>query len=95
MLAKIACRWYQKQEQAALARKAMSILHYLDTAGELNHLLGLAVLQAIDTGNTVSDGQDTTGLLDINGRVEAADAVLEDRGDLGGGYYSSKKIWGV
>ena len=58
---------------------------YLDTAGELNHLLGLAVLQAIDTGNTVSDGQDTAGLLDVDGRVKAADAVLEDRGDLGGG----------
>jgi hypothetical protein len=59
---------------------------YLDTAGELNHLLGLAVLQSIDTGNTISNGQDTAGLLDIDGGVEAADAVLEDGGDLRGGY---------
>ena len=58
---------------------------YLDTAGEFNHLLGLAVLQTIDTGNTVSNGQDTTGLLDINGRVVAADALLKNGGDLRGG----------
>jgi hypothetical protein len=59
-------------------------LHYLDTAGELNHLLGLAVLQTVDTGNTISNGQDTAGLLDIDGGVEAVDAVLKDRGDLRG-----------
>jgi hypothetical protein len=62
--------------------------HTLDTAGELNHLLGLAVLQTVDTGNTVSNGQDTAGLLDIDGGVEAADAVLEDGGDLRGGRLS-------
>ena len=64
----------------------MCAIVYLDTAGELNHLLGLAVLQTVDTGNTISDGQDTTGLLDVDGRVKAADAVLKDRGDLRSGY---------
>ena len=33
---------------------------YLQSGGELNHLLGLDVLQAIDTGDTVTDAQHAT-----------------------------------
>ena len=31
--------------------------------GELHHLLSLDVLEAIDTSNTVTNGQDTSSLL--------------------------------
>ena len=57
-------------------------LAYLETAGEFNHLLGLAVSQTIDTGNTVSDGQDATSLLQILVGLGAQDLLLKDAGDL-------------
>jgi hypothetical protein len=63
-------------------------LHYvcqythLKTAGEFNHLFGLAVLQTIDTGNTVTNGQDASSLLDIDITGGTEDALLEDGGDL-------------
>jgi hypothetical protein len=55
---------------------------YLKTAGELNHLFSLDVLQTIDTGNTVTNGQDTTSFLEVNFRVGTQDALFENRGDL-------------
>jgi hypothetical protein len=55
---------------------------HLETAGEFNHLFGLAVLQTIDTGNTVTNGQDASSLLDINVSSGTEDALLEDRGNL-------------
>jgi len=38
---------------------------YADTRRELNHLLSLDVLEAIDTGDTVTDREDTTSLLNV------------------------------
>jgi hypothetical protein len=57
---------------------------YLETAGELNHLFGLDVLQTIDTGNTITNGQDTTGFLEVDFRVGTEDALFKDRRDFGG-----------
>ena len=55
---------------------------YLETAGELHHLLGLAVLEAVDASDTVTDGQDATGLLQILVGLLAEDLLLQDAGDL-------------
>lgn len=55
---------------------------YLKTARELNHFFGLNVLQTIDTGNTVTNGQDTTGFLEISFRGSTEDALLKDRRDF-------------
>lgn len=38
---------------------------YLNTTGKGNHFLCLHVLQSIDTGNTISNGQHFTGLVNI------------------------------
>jgi len=37
--------------------------HTLDTAVKLNHLLGLDVLQTVNSGNTITNSQNLTGLL--------------------------------
>ena len=42
---------------------------YLESRRELNHLLGLDVLESVDTSDTVTDAQHTAGLLKL-GRAE-------------------------
>ncbi len=51
---------------------------YTKAAREFHHFLGLDVLESIDTGNTVSNGQDTTGLLELRESRGLEDALLED-----------------
>merc|ERR1711953_578117 len=56
--------------------------HPLQSGAEFNHLLGLDVLEAIDTGDTVSDGEDTAGLLEVDGGGGGQNSLLQDGGDL-------------
>eukprot|EP00158_Paraphelidium_tribonemae_P003919 Partr_v1_DN26465_c0_g1_i1_m23719 len=56
--------------------------HALNTGRELHHLLGLDIAKTIDTSNTVTDGQDTTGLLQIDILTGAKDAVLQNGSDF-------------
>jgi len=63
--------------------------HSTDTRGELNHFLGLNVLKTVDTGDTVSNGQDATGLLKVATCGSTGDAALEDGGNLGSSWLSS------
>ena len=55
---------------------------YLETAGELNHLLGLDVLQTINTSDAITDTQNPAGLLQLHLVAEPQDTLLQDRGDF-------------
>lgn len=57
--------------------------HALQSGGELHHLIGLDVVQTVDTGDTVTDAQHTAGFLQISLGGDAQDALLQDVGDLG------------
>merc|ERR1712079_171445 len=56
--------------------------HALQSGAEFHHLLGLDVLEAIDTSDTVSDGEHAAGLLEVDGGGGAQDSLLQDGGDL-------------
>jgi len=56
--------------------------HTLDAGGELNHLLGLDVSETMDSGNTVTNGQDLTGLLEVRGGRGTSDALFQKSGDF-------------
>ena len=56
--------------------------HALESRAELNHLLGLDVLESINTGDTVSNGEHTASLLEIDSGGGAKHSLLEDGGDL-------------
>merc|ERR1719412_1741247 len=56
--------------------------HALQSGAELHHLLGLDVLEAIDTGDTVSDGEHAAGLLEVDGGGGAQNPLLQDGRDL-------------
>merc|ERR1712186_323633 len=58
--------------------------HALQSGAELHHLLGLDVLEAIDTGDTVSNGEHTAGLLQVDSGGGRQDSLLQDGGDLSG-----------
>merc|ERR1711884_273211 len=59
--------------------------HALQARAEFHHLLCLDVLETIDTGNTVSNGEDTASLLQVGGGGGAKDPLLKDGGDLAQG----------
>merc|ERR1711963_470787 len=59
--------------------------HALEARAELHHLLGLDVLETIDTGNTVSNGKDTASLLQVGSGGGAQDPLLKDGRDLAQG----------
>merc|ERR1719331_272861 len=59
--------------------------HALQARAEFHHLLSLDVLQTIDTGNTVSNGEDTASLLQVGSGGGAKDPLLQDGGDLAQG----------
>merc|ERR1719384_119770 len=59
--------------------------HALQARAEFHHLLSLDVLQTIDTGNTVSDGEDTASLLQVGSGGSSEDPLLQDGGDLAQG----------
>merc|ERR1719312_2434787 len=56
--------------------------HALQSGAELHHLFGLDVLETIDTSNTVSNGQDTSSFLEIDGGSSSKNSFLKDGGDL-------------
>ena len=58
--------------------------HPLQSGAELHHLLGLDVLEAIDTGDTVSNGEHTAGLLQVDSGGGGQDSLLQDGGNLSG-----------
>jgi len=60
-------------------------VNYLETTGELNHFFGLTVLETVNTGNTITNRQDTTSLLEVNFRVGTQDTLFKDGRDLRGG----------
>src|ERR1700759_1056800 len=51
---------------------------------ELDHLAGLDVVQSIDAGDTVTDGQHLSDFGDLGLLAEILDLVLEDRGNFRG-----------
>lgn len=60
-------KWADNKNQACLYRSSKVFAaqtgvkeNYLQSGGELNHLFGLDVLEAIDTGNTVTNAQDAS-----------------------------------
>merc|ERR1712073_1945 len=59
--------------------------HSLQAGAELHHLLGLDVLEAVDTGDTVSNREHTAGLLQVDGGGGRENSLLQDGGDLSQG----------
>src|SRR4029077_13854960 len=51
---------------------------------ELDHLTGLDVIQPVDTGDTVTDGQHLSNFGDLGLLAKILDLVLEDRGNFRG-----------
>ena len=58
--------------------------HALGAVLELDHLAGLDLVEAVDAGDAVADGQHPADLGDLRLGAEVRDLLLEDRGDLGG-----------
>ena len=52
---------------------------------ELGKTIYLDVLETVNTGDTVSDGEDTAGLLHVGDGGGAKDPLLQDAGDFIGG----------
>lgn len=69
----------------ALVVLAARVKTYLKTRAELNHFLGLDVLKAVDTGDTITNGQHAASLLELRLAGLVEDAVLKDAGHLRGG----------
>merc|ERR1711881_709716 len=57
--------------------------HTLDAAVKLYHLLGLDVLEAMDSSDTISDGEDLASFLEIDLGALAEDSLFEEGGELG------------
>ena len=58
--------------------------HALDAAGELDHLAGLDAVEAVDAGDTVTDGEDLADLGDFGLGAEVGDLLLQNGRDFGG-----------
>uniref|UniRef100_A0A0N4Z8Y7 NAD-specific glutamate dehydrogenase n=1 Tax=Parastrongyloides trichosuri TaxID=131310 RepID=A0A0N4Z8Y7_PARTI len=58
--------------------------HAANTTREFDHLAGLDFVEAIDTGNTVTDGQHLADFGNLGFLAEILDLVLEDRRDFRG-----------
>ena len=58
--------------------------HAARAVGELDHLAGLDLVEAIDAGDAVADRQNLADLGDFRLLPEILDLLLEDRGDLSG-----------
>jgi hypothetical protein len=56
--------------------------HSLDTGGELDKLLSLDVGHTVNTGDTITDGEDTASLSETGLLLDTTDSLLEDRRDL-------------
>merc|ERR1740123_633296 len=68
--------------------------HALESRAELHHLLGLDVLETIDTSDTISNGEHTACLLKVDGGGGAEDSLLEDGGDLSSSSLGSINLLG-
>ena len=58
--------------------------HAFDAAFELDHLAGLDVVEAIDTGDTVADGEYLADFGNFGFLAEILDLLFEDGGDFRG-----------
>ena len=58
--------------------------HAADAAGELDHLTGLDIVQPVDTGDTVSNGQNLTDFGDFCLLAEVLDLIFQDCGNFRG-----------
>ena len=58
--------------------------HAARAVGELDHLAGLDLVEAVDAGDAVADRQHLADLGDLRLLTEILDLLLEDRGDLSG-----------
>ena len=58
--------------------------HAARAVGELDHLAGLHLVEAVDAGDAVADRQHLADLGDLRLLAEILDLLLEDRGDLSG-----------
>jgi hypothetical protein len=61
--------------------------HALDAGSEFNQLLGLDIAHAIDTGDTVTNRQDTTSLGKASFFLDTSNSLFEDGRDFGGGSF--------
>ena len=55
---------------------------HLKTTGEFHHLLSLDVLEAIDTSDTISNGQYTASFFQVGSCGMTQDALFQDGGDF-------------
>ena len=58
--------------------------HALNAARKLDHLAGADIVQAVDTGDTITNGQNLSNVGNFSFFTEALNLLLEDRGDLCG-----------
>ena len=58
--------------------------HALDAGGELDHLAGLNLVQAVDARDAITDGEDASDFVDVEGGVVAGDAPRGGRRVLRG-----------
>ena len=58
--------------------------HALDAARELDHFAGLHIVEAIDAGDTVADGEHLADFGDFGFLAEILDLLLQDRGNFCG-----------
>merc|ERR1719341_2173014 len=68
--------------------------HALESRAELHHLLGLDVLETIDTSDTISNGEHTACLLKVDGGGSTEDSLLKDGGDLSSSSLGSINLLG-
>jgi hypothetical protein len=59
--------------------------HTSDTRGEFNHLFGLNVSETVDSGDTITDGQDSTSLFELTAGGSTGDSALQDGRNLRSG----------
>ena len=58
--------------------------HALHAIGELDHLAGLDIVEAVDAGDAVADAQCGADFRDLGVRIEVRDLVANDAGDFSG-----------
>lgn len=56
---------------------------HLQSGGEFHHLVGLDVLETVDTGDTITNAEHTTSFIQIGLGGGAQDAFFKDGADFG------------
>lgn len=59
-----------------------SVNIYLETGGEFHHLIGLDVVQTVDTGDTITNAQHTASFFQISLRGCAQNAFFQNLRDF-------------